>query len=201
MSKREPGGPGAARSAGFGHSGEGPAEDRRPPWQGAELDHAAIAVRSFDEMVPLLERLSGARATPVQRVASQGVEVCFVGRVELIRPLSADNAVARFIDRRGPGLHHIAYRVQDVGAAMAAMADEGYEFTSGEPMAGAGGHAIAFMHPRSAGGVLVELVESAHGARDAEPDGEVPVAGRVSQAEGRSQDARTGKPAAPAQRP
>ena len=125
----------------------------------AELDHIAIAVRSFDEMAPLLERLSGAQASRAQRVESQGVEVCFVGSVELIRPLSPDSGVARFIERRGPGLHHIAYRVPDVGRAMEALAAQGHRFTSEAPMAGAGGHRIAFMHPRSTGGVLVELVE------------------------------------------
>ena len=125
----------------------------------AEFDHVAIAVRSFDEVVPLLERVAGVAATEPERVESQGVEVCFVGDVELIRPLGDGGGVARFIERRGPGLHHIAYRVGDVGAAMRGLGAEGYRFTSAEPMMGRGGHRIAFMHPRSAGGVLVELVE------------------------------------------
>ena len=128
-----------------------------PP--GAEFDHVAIAVRSFEEMVPLLERLAGVRATDPERVESQGVEVCFVGTVELIRPLGGGGGVARFIERRGPGLHHLAYRVDDVAAKMRELAAEGRRFTSERPMAGAGGHRIAFMHPRTAGGVLVELVE------------------------------------------
>ncbi len=158
MNTREPRGPGTAHadnpeSAGRSH--------RVPRADGAELDHAAIAVRSFGQMVPLLEQLSGSKATRPERVERQGVEVCFVGNVELIRPLSEDNGVARFIDRRGPGLHHIAYRVPDVAHAMETLAALGYRFTSEEPMAGAGGHRIAFMHPRSTGGVLVELVEQA----------------------------------------
>lgn len=131
--------------------------DSRPG--GLPLDHVAIAVRSFADALPLLERLTGSPAGPPERVEAQGVEVCFVGGVELIRPLDGNNGVARFIDRRGPGLHHIAYRVDDVGAAMTALAGEGYQFTSARPMTGAGGHRIAFMHPRSAGGLLVELVE------------------------------------------
>ncbi len=126
-----------------------------------EFDHVAIAVRSFDELVPLLERLGGVEATPPRRVESQGVEVCFVGSVELIRPLAGGNGVSRFIERRGPGLHHVAYRVHDVGKSMNGMKAEGYVFTSDAPMKGAGGHRIAFLHPRSAGGVLVELVEEA----------------------------------------
>lgn len=125
-----------------------------------QVDHVAIAVRSFDELLPVLERLSGTRATAPERVKPQGVEVCFVGSVELIRPLGPDNGVARFIERRGPGLHHIAYRVPDVAGAMDDLAAEGYRFTSDGPMIGRGGHRIAFMHPKSAGGVLVELVEA-----------------------------------------
>ena len=126
---------------------------------GFELDHVAIAVRSFAEVLPLLERLGGVAATRAERVESQGVEVCFVGSVELLRPLVADNGVARFIERRGPGLHHIAYRVADVGSLMRELLSEGCRFTSEGPIAGAGGHRIAFMHPKSTGGVLVELVE------------------------------------------
>ncbi len=160
----EPGGPGAEPGGPGVESGarkQDAPSVRLAALERAELDHAAIAVRAFDEMVPLLEQLSGAKATPPERVASQGVEVCFVGNVELIRPLSDEGGVARFIDRRGPGLHHIAYRVPDVGGAMEALAAQGYRFTSAGPMTGAGGHRIAFMHPRSTGGVLVELVEEA----------------------------------------
>lgn len=128
---------------------------------GLPLDHVAIAVRSFAHTVDFLERLTGATATPPERVEAQGVEVCFVGRVELIRPLDDDSGVARFIERRGPGLHHVAYGVEDVDAAMAALKADGCEFTSARPMEGAGGHRIAFIHPRSTGGVLTELVERA----------------------------------------
>ena len=158
LNSREPAEPGAARA----HVREASRPARRPPTrEPAELDHTALAVRSFDAWVPLLEQLSGARATRPERVESQGVEVCFVGNVELIRPIAADNGVARFLERRGPGLHHIAYRVPDVDRAVEALAAQGYRFTSDGPMAGAGGHRIAFMHPRSTGGVLVELVERA----------------------------------------
>lgn len=125
------------------------------------LDHVAVAARSFAEVVPTLERVSGVAASAPVRVESQGVEVCFVGEVEVIVPLASDNGVARFLERRGPGLHHVAYRVADVARAMEDLSAEGYEFTSPEPMTGAGGHRIAFLHPRSTGGALVELVEKA----------------------------------------
>lgn len=157
MSRSEPRGPRAGVS-------DAQRDEAKAAWPGAgdsdpELDHVAIAVRSFDDFVPLLERLGGVAATPPRRVESQGVEVCFVGGVELIRPLAEDGGVARFIERRGPGLHHIAYRVPDVGKLMDELKAEGYAFTSDGPTTGAGGHRIAFMHPRSAGGVLVELVQ------------------------------------------
>lgn len=160
LNTREPGGTGAGGRARTGaDAGAG-----RPPagpeaLDGLELDHVAIAVRSFDEVLPLLERLGGVAATAPERVEAQGVEVRFVGKVEVIRPLAGDSGVARFIERRGAGLHHIAYRVADVGRLMRELDAEGYRFTSEGPMVGAGGHRIAFMHPKSAGGVLVELVE------------------------------------------
>lgn len=130
-----------------------------PQLSSLELDHVAIAVHSFDEIQGLLEGLAGHTATSPERVESQGVEICFVGSVELIRPIAPDNGVARFIERRGPGLHHIAYRTPDVATLMRELEEAGYRFTSDGPMHGAGGHLIAFMHPKSTGGVLVELVE------------------------------------------
>ena len=123
------------------------------------LDHVAIAVRSFDDLVPLLEQLAGEAVSQPEKVDSQGVEVCFVGNVELIRPLDPEGGVARFIDRRGPGLHHVAYRVRNVERAMKALTAQGFLFTSEAPMNGSRGHRIAFMHPRTTEGVLVELVE------------------------------------------
>lgn len=125
------------------------------------LDHVAFAARSFADVVPALERVCGAGASAPVRVESQGVEVCFVGQVEVIVPLAGDNSVSRFLERRGPGLHHIAYRVDDVARAMEELSAEGYEFTSPEPSTGAGGHRVAFLHPRSTGGALIEVVEKA----------------------------------------
>lgn len=124
-----------------------------------EFDHVAVAVRSLTEFRSLLERLSGLSGSPVEEVPAQGVEVSFVGPVEVIRPTSEDSGVARFLEKRGPGLHHVAYRVPDVEAAMTELLDEGYRFTSDGPMAGRGGHRVAFLHPAATGGVLIELVE------------------------------------------
>ena len=140
----------------------GPKADRLPEvaaLEGAAFDHVAIAVRSLADAAHLFERIVGQRATRPAEVASQGVEVCFVGPVELVRPLAGEGAVARFLERRGPGLHHIAFGVPDVGRAMEELRAGGLEFTSEAPMSGAGGHRVAFLHPRSTGGVLIELVE------------------------------------------
>lgn len=127
------------------------------------LDHVAIAVRSIDEALPLFERLTGGRGSRPERVESQGVRLVFVGegatRIELLEPLSAASPVARFLEQRGPGLHHIAYRVPDLEAALERLRTDGFRLTTEAPSRGAHGR-IAFIHPKSAGGVLVELVEA-----------------------------------------
>lgn len=128
------------------------------------LDHVAIAVDSIATTQPLFETLIGAIGSPVERVADQGVDVVFIGtgpgRIELIEPTGADTAVGRFLRRRGPGMHHIAYRVPDLAEALARLAADGIELIDAEPRAGAHGHLVAFLHPRSTGGVLIELVEA-----------------------------------------
>ncbi len=131
----------------------------RPDLPPLPLDHIGVAVPSLGGAARLLERLAGRRATAPVRAESQAAEICFVGALELLAPTGEDGPVARFLARRGPGLHHVAYRTEDLPALMDSLRDEGFEFTSQEPMTGAGGHRIAFVHPRSAGGVLVELVE------------------------------------------
>lgn len=129
------------------------------------LDHVAVAVDSIADAADLYGRLVGASATPAEDVTSQGVRVAFLEtgstRVELLEPLSADSPVGRFLARRGPGLHHLAFRVNDLKVALRELERAGVELIDREPRAGAGGHAVAFIHPRSAGGVLVELVEHA----------------------------------------
>ncbi|MBX6364187.1 MAG: methylmalonyl-CoA epimerase [Gemmatimonadetes bacterium] len=127
------------------------------------LDHVAVAVRSIAESLPIFELLVGARSSDRERVVDQGVDVVFVGdgdaRIELIEPLSPDSGVGRFIDRRGPGLHHIAFRVPDLATTLERLAARGVELIDREPRPGAHGRRVAFVHPRSTAGVLVELVE------------------------------------------
>jgi len=124
-----------------------------------EFDHVAVAVHSLSEFLPVLERLTGLGGSPPERIASQGVDVSFVGSVEVIEPTSSDTGVARFLEKRGPGLHHIAYRTGNLADLMSRLTSEGYRFTSPEPAVGRGGHQVAFLHPSSTGGLLVEFVE------------------------------------------
>jgi methylmalonyl-CoA epimerase len=127
------------------------------------LDHVAIAVPSIAAALPLFESLSGASGSLPEHIPEQGVNVVFVGsagtRLELIEPARPDSPVARFLERRGPGLHHIAYLVPDIAAALAAWVAQGYAAIDATPRAGAHGRRVAFLHPRSAQGVLIELVQ------------------------------------------
>lgn len=126
---------------------------------GLVVDHIAVAVPSIEEARPLYERLSGATGSPVEEIPSQGVRVAFVGQVELLEPLSPDSGVGRFLERRGPGFHHIAYRTPDIHAELTRVAAAGFDLIDEEPRPGAGGHLVAFLHPRSTGKVLIELVQ------------------------------------------
>lgn len=126
---------------------------------GLSVDHVALAVSSLEEAIPLYERMTGARGSPVEELPAQGVRVSFVGALELLEPLSPDSTVGRFLERNGPGLHHIAYRTHDIRAELARLASSGFDLIDREPRRGAGGHEVAFLHPRSTGKVLVELVQ------------------------------------------
>jgi len=123
------------------------------------IDHVAVAVHSIDESRSLYELLSGQPCSNPEILEAQGVRVAFVGSVELLEPLGPDTSVGRFLDRRGPSLHHIAYRSEDLVGDLARLASEGVELIDRVPRAGAGGHRVAFIHPSSAGGILIELVE------------------------------------------
>jgi len=125
------------------------------------LDHVAVAVHSLEESAVLYELLTGETRSPPETLEAQGVRVCFVGAVELLEPLSPDTTVGRFLQRRGPGLHHVAYRSEDLVTELAGLEADGIRLIDREPRPGAGGHKVAFLHPTSTGGVLVELVQHA----------------------------------------
>ena len=127
------------------------------------VDHVAIAVPSITAALPLFELLAQATGSQVERVESQKVDVAFIGtgpgKIELLQPTAPDSTVQRFLDKRGAGLHHIAYRVPDIEAALQRLAAAGMRLIDEKPRPGAGGHRVAFLHPQSTQGVLVELVE------------------------------------------
>jgi methylmalonyl-CoA/ethylmalonyl-CoA epimerase len=130
------------------------------------IDHIGVAVDDLDEAVALYsERL----AMPVQHretVEEQGVEAVLLGvgesHVELLRPLGPETAVGRFLDRNGPGLHHVAYATDDIDSALDAVREAGLRLIDERPRTGIRNSRVAFVHPKSTGGVLTELVEAAH---------------------------------------
>jgi len=132
------------------------------------LDHIGIAVESIAEGRRLYEAL-GLAVEGEEEVSTQGVRVAFLpvggGRLELLEPMTPDSPIARHLERRGPGLHHICLRVEDIRRSMADLRERGFELLSEEPQPGAHGCLVAFVHPRSTGGVLLELsqAESADG--------------------------------------
>lgn len=127
------------------------------------LDHVAVAVPSIRDALPRYELLLGATASEVEVVEAQGVAVAFIGApvpLELLQPTRPDSGVARFLERRGPGLHHIAYRTPDIRAELDRLRDAGFHLIDAAPRPGARGHQVAFLHPEAMGGVLVELVQT-----------------------------------------
>jgi len=132
-----------------------------PGLEGLALDHVAIAVPSFEEAGPYLA-LGLHPEGPDEVVAGQGVRVRLLraggAAIELLAPLADDTPVGRFLERRGPGLHHLAFRVADLEAEIARLRSLGARFIDAGPRPGRGGSRVAFLHPRWTGGVLVELV-------------------------------------------
>jgi methylmalonyl-CoA epimerase len=134
---------------------------------GRALDHVGIAVHSLDDSLPVFESITGGKGHGRERVEQQGVEVVFLGsgdgRLELLAPTRDDSAVAKFLARRGPGMHHLCYRVDDVAAELERYRAAGAQLIDETPRPGAAGHLVAFIHPKSTGGVLVELLQAAQG--------------------------------------
>lgn len=133
---------------------------------GRALDHVGIAVHSLDDSLPLFESITGHKGHGRERVEQQGVEVVFLGtgdgRLELLAPTRDDSAVAKFLAKRGQGMHHLCYRVDDVAAELDRYRAAGAQLIDEAPRPGAAGHLVAFVHPKSTGGVLVELLQAGH---------------------------------------
>jgi methylmalonyl-CoA/ethylmalonyl-CoA epimerase len=127
------------------------------------LHHTAIAVRDLDATLATLSRLFAVEPLTREVVVEQGVEEAMVplggSYLQVLAPLEGDTPVGRFLERRGPGLHHIAIQVTDLDAALAHLVSAGAELVDSRPRIGGSGHRIAFVHPRALDGTLVELVE------------------------------------------
>jgi methylmalonyl-CoA epimerase len=126
------------------------------------IDHLGIAVKSLATAKGIYEKL-GLSVSPEETVEQEKVRLVMVpvgeSRLELLEPTSEDSTIAKFIARRGEGLHHVCMRVPDLAAAVARLKRDGVRLVSEEIKVGAGGHRYVFVHPASAGGVLLELVE------------------------------------------
>lgn len=129
------------------------------------IDHIGVAVEDLDEALALYEERFGMPVQHRETVEEQGVEAVLVGvgesHVELLRPLAPDTAVGQFLARRGPGLHHVAYGTDDIQSALDAVRSAGLALIDEQPRSGIRGTRVAFLHPKSTGGVLTELVEAA----------------------------------------
>ncbi len=132
------------------------------------IDHVGVAVEDLDAAIALYE---GALRMPLvhrETVAEQGVEAVLLdvgdGHVELLSPLGPETPVGKYLAKKGPGLHHVAYAVGDIEAALAELADAGVELIDKEPRTGIRGSRVAFAHPKSTGGVLTEIVQPAEGS-------------------------------------
>jgi methylmalonyl-CoA/ethylmalonyl-CoA epimerase len=129
------------------------------------IHHLGVAVEDLDEAVATYSRFFGARLEHRETVPDQGVEAASVrigeGRVELLASLGADTPVGKFLAKRGPGMHHVAYEVSDLRAALARLAEQGAELIDPEPRRGLFGLEVAFVHPDSLHGVLAEVVSNA----------------------------------------
>ena len=133
----------------------------------ARVDHIGVAVEDLDAAIALHEQTYGMAVAHREVVEEQGVEAVLLdvgeNHVELLRPLDAETPVGRFLAKRGPGLHHVAYQVADVQAALDTLRDRGLRLIDETPRPGIRGSRVAFVHPASSGGVLTEIVQPSEG--------------------------------------
>jgi methylmalonyl-CoA/ethylmalonyl-CoA epimerase len=137
------------------------------PWR---LDHVGIAVHNLEQAINLYSRTAGTAVTLREALPAQGVELAFLNtggaKIELLAPLHQNCTLARFLDKRGPGLHHLCYEVSDIKAELTRLSSEQRcALIDSEPRHGAGGTLIAFINPRSFEGVLTELCQYPVSAR------------------------------------
>ena len=128
-----------------------------------KVDHIGIATNQLADSLDLWRDTLGLEVDSTETVADQGVKIAMLAlgetHVELLEPLTPDSPIGKFLAKRGPGIHHIAVEVKDIKASLANLAEKGARLIDQEPRVGAGGCLVAFIHPSSTNGVLLELVQ------------------------------------------
>ncbi len=133
------------------------------------IDHVGVAVADLDEAIAFYERVYGMHCTHVETNEEQGVREAMMAvgdsgsSIQLLAPLSPDSTIGKFLDRSGPGIQQMAYTVEDIEVVSAHLRAEGLRLLYDQPRRGTAGSKVNFIHPKDAGGVLVELVEPARG--------------------------------------
>ena len=139
------------------------------------IDHIGVAVSDLDAAIELHTASYGMELVHRETVESQGVEAVLLdvgeNHVELLSPLSEETPVGRFLAKRGPGLHHVAYQVEDIEATLRTLRDAGLRLIDESPRTGIRRSQVAFLHPSASGGVLTEIVQPARGEAGSEPPG------------------------------
>ena len=132
-----------------------------------EIDHIGVAVEDLDESIALYRDRLGMREQHRQRVEEFGVEAALLevggSHIELMAAIRPDTAVGKFLERNGPGMHHVAYRTDDIDGALGRLRDAGMRLIDEQPRTGIRDSRVAFVHPKSTGGVLTEIVQPAEG--------------------------------------
>lgn len=132
-----------------------------------KINHIGIAVKSLDDTIPFYRDNLGMVLAGIEEVAEQKVRVAMLqvgeSMIELLEPTSEESPVAKFIEKNGSCIHHIAYEVDDIEKAIASLLADGARMIDEKPRQGAHGTSIAFIHPKSSGGVLTELCQAGHG--------------------------------------
>ena len=128
-----------------------------------KIEHIGIAVKNLESSNELFAKLFGKKHYKVEQVQSEGVSTSFFlignNKIELLEATNSDSAIAKFIEKRGEGLHHIAFDVTDINAEIKRLKQEGFIFTRDEPFVGADNKLVCFIHPKNAHGLLVELCQ------------------------------------------
>jgi len=129
-----------------------------------KIEHIGIAVKSLSVSVPLFEKLLNSQCYKTELVETEKVNRAFFqtgdSKIELLESINGEGPISRFLDKKGEGIHHIAFEVEDIKAEMKRLQDEGFALLSGEPGKGADNKLVCFLHPKTVSGVLVELCQS-----------------------------------------